>query len=46
MPERKPHSHSDWSLLLLEQFSGGVIDGGDVVGVNCVPQPEDIRDKT
>ena len=38
--EEEPHPQ--WALAFLQQVAGGVIDGGDVVGVEGVAQPEPV----
>ncbi len=45
MTERKEQPHACWSLSLLHQLTRHVVDCGDVVGVNRVPQAEAIGEK-
>jgi hypothetical protein len=35
----------DWTLALLHQFACDIIDRGDVIGVDRMPQPEAVGDE-
>ena len=43
MAEREPQSDRQRTLAILHQFADDVVDGGDVVGVHRVAQPEHPR---
>jgi hypothetical protein len=40
MAERKIESGQVRPLVLLQQLVNHVVDRHDVIGINCVPQPE------
>src|SRR5579875_446877 len=45
MAEREIESGGDWSLSLLHKLAGDVVDGGDVIGIDGVAQPEAIGEE-
>jgi hypothetical protein len=46
VPEAEPEAHAHRSLALGHELSRGVVDGGDVVGVERVPQAQGVRGDT
>src|SRR6516225_8264509 len=45
MAERKKEPHSDGPLALLHQFARDVVNRGDVVRIDRVPQPQAVGDQ-
>ena len=45
VPEREEKADTERLLALLQHEADGVVDRGDVVGVERVPQPEHVRDE-
>jgi hypothetical protein len=43
MAEREEEPDAHRPAALCEHLAGRVVDRGDVVGVECVPQPEQVR---
>ena len=42
MAEREEEADTERALALVDQLAGGVVDGGDVVGVKGVAHPEGV----
>jgi len=42
VPKREEEAGGVGRLALLHQFADDVVDGGDMVGVECVPETKDI----
>ena len=45
MAEREIEPERDRPLALLHQLAGGVVDGGDMVGIDGVAQPEAVGEE-
>ena len=46
MPEREEEADAHRALAVLQQLASGVVDRGDVVGVERVTQPEGVGERT
>src|SRR5215207_3577013 len=40
MPEREPEAHRERTLVIRHELAGGVVDGGNVVGIEGMPHPQ------
>jgi hypothetical protein len=45
MAQRKEEPDSNWPLALLHQFARDIVDRGDVVGIDRIPQPKAASDE-